>query len=170
MGRPPKPNALKKLAGNPGKRKLPRNPEPKKYLPQCPRHLSPVAKVEWHRVVKELYDLGLLTRIDSTALAAYCQSYSDWVEATKKLKDGNYTIISPKGYEMQSPWVAIGNKALEKMAKFMSEFGMTPASRGRIRMPDKEVEDPFEQWARKELEKPVKKSETVEEVGEHEPD
>ena len=44
-GRKPKPTALKKLEGNPGKRKLnTKEPVPDKGMPDCPKWLLPEAK------------------------------------------------------------------------------------------------------------------------------
>ena len=47
-GRKPKPTAVKKLEGNPGKRKLnTKEPNPGKGMPDCPAWLLPEAKTEW---------------------------------------------------------------------------------------------------------------------------
>ena len=47
-GRKPKPTALKKLEGNPGKRKLnTKEPVPGKGMSDCPKWLLPEAKEEW---------------------------------------------------------------------------------------------------------------------------
>ena len=47
-GRKSKPTALKKLEGNPGKRKLnTKEPVPGKGMPDCPKWLLPEAKKEW---------------------------------------------------------------------------------------------------------------------------
>ena len=49
-GRKPKPAAVKKLEGNPGKRKLnTKEPNPGKGMPDCPAWLLPEAKTEWIR-------------------------------------------------------------------------------------------------------------------------
>ena len=46
-GRKPKPTAMKKLEGNPGKRKLnTKEPMPEKGMPDCPRWLLSEAKEE----------------------------------------------------------------------------------------------------------------------------
>jgi len=46
--RKPKPTALKKLEGNPGKRKLnTKEPMPGKGMPDCPKWLLPEAKMEY---------------------------------------------------------------------------------------------------------------------------
>lgn len=45
-GRKPKPTAVKKLEGNPGKRKLnTKEPNPGKGMPDCPAWLLPEAKI-----------------------------------------------------------------------------------------------------------------------------
>lgn len=49
-GRKPKPTAVKKLEGNPGKRKLnTKEPVPAKGMPDCPEWLLPEAKKEWEK-------------------------------------------------------------------------------------------------------------------------
>lgn len=44
-------------------------------------------------------------------------------------------VKSPSGYPMQSPYIAIANRQAEIMMRISSEFGFTPASRGRISAP-----------------------------------
>lgn len=41
-------------------------------------------------------------------------------------------VKAPSGFPVQSPFLAIANKALEQMTKLMIEFGMTPSSRTRV--------------------------------------
>ena len=63
-GRKPKPTALKKLEGNPGKRKMnTKEPVPGKGMPDCPKWLLPEAKEEWKRLCQKLSDMGL-TEVD----------------------------------------------------------------------------------------------------------
>lgn len=151
-GPPPKPTHLKLVTGNPGKRRLNANePKPDLSIPRVPPHLSDNAKVEWGRISDELLKLGLMTNIDRAALAAYCQAWSDWVEAEGQLQKFGKVVRSPAktltrtdpktgkvetetsgGYPMPSPFLAIRNKALDLMRQFLTEFGMTPASRSRI--------------------------------------
>ena len=75
QGRKPKPTAIKALEGNPGKRELNKNePKPKKKAPACPKWLDDEAKKEWRRLSKQLEELGILTEVDMTAFAGYCQA------------------------------------------------------------------------------------------------
>jgi len=132
-GRKPKPTALKRLNGNPGKRALNHaEPQPPPGLPDCPPHLSEVAREEWHRLAQALHDMGVLTIADRAALAAYCQAYGRWVEAEEKMKATPPMVRTPSGYVQQSPWMSVANKQLELMGRYMTELGLTPASRSRI--------------------------------------
>ncbi|WP_256369831.1 phage terminase small subunit P27 family [Microvirga sp. KLBC 81] len=79
-----------------------------------------------------MHRLGLLTEMDRAALAAYCQAYGRWVEAERKLKETPLLIKLPSGYIQQSPWLAVANKQLELMHKYLAEFGLSPTSRTRV--------------------------------------
>ena len=135
-GTKPKPSSLKILAGNRGKRPLNKDePEPKGIMPQCPEHLDEGAKQEWDNIVPMLSKLGILTEVDGAALAIYCQAYSTWVQAVERIKKTGMIVKAPSGYPIQNPYLAIANKAVEQMNRFLTEFGMTPSSRSRISVP-----------------------------------
>lgn len=135
-GRRPKPTAVRRMEGNRGKRAWNHDePQPPDGIPRCPAHLAPGARTEWRRVARSLHAMGVLTLIDRAALAAYCQTYAKWVEAEQKLKETPPLLKTPSGYVQQSPWVAIANKQLELMGRYMTELGMTPASRSRVADP-----------------------------------
>ena len=131
------PTKLKLLKGNPGKRKLPDNePEPEKPIkpPPAPRHLDKLAKKEWRRISKLIHPLGLLTKIDLTALSAYCATYSLWVDAMLQIQEHGVLIKAQSGFPMQSPYLQIANKAQGEMRKWLVEFGMTPSSRAGLKV------------------------------------
>ena len=146
-GRKPKPTNLKILNGNPGKRSLnKKEPKPKVTPsgPYCPRWLDGYAKDEWQRLSKELKGLGLLTDIDVTAMAAYCQTYKRWREAEEKLQKLGlvYKPNAESNYLQKNPYLTIADKALDQMHKYLTEFGMTPSSRSRISVERKEGKIP----------------------------
>jgi P27 family predicted phage terminase small subunit len=127
---------LKVLTGNPGKRPLNLDePRPEAAIPECPAELGPVARREWERLVGELAALRLLTNLDRGALASYCGAYALWAEAMEAIQKYGTMVKSPSGYPIQSPYVAIANRQAELMMRIASEFGFTPASRGRISTP-----------------------------------
>lgn len=132
-GRRPKPTALRRSDGNPGKRGYnPLEPVPPDGLPSCPDHLGEVARDEWDRIAGVLHGMGVVTTVDRAALAAYCQCYGRWVEAEDRLRDTPLLLKTPSGYVQQSPWLSVANKQLELMGRYMTELGITPASRSRV--------------------------------------
>lgn len=132
-GPPPKPTALRRAEGNRGKRGYNHHePVITGGIPDCPAHLGAEAQVEWHRLAEALHEAGVLTFADRAALAAYCQCYGRWVEAEERLAATPTMLKTPSGYVQQSPWLAVANKQLELMGRYMAELGLTPAARSRI--------------------------------------
>lgn len=135
-GRKPKPSALKRLSGNPGKRKLntdePRPPASEDLMVPS-RWLDKVAASEWRRIAVTLKTLGLLTNLDRAALEGYCKAYSRWLQAEKILEKEGLCFVTPKGYVQQRPEVAIAKGYLSHMHSLAAEFGFTPASRSRVK-------------------------------------
>ncbi|MBO7918823.1 phage terminase small subunit P27 family [Burkholderia pseudomallei] len=123
------PTALKLIRGNPGKRPINRNePQPSRDV-TMPDWLSPEARKHWPMVAEQLHNAGLLTAIDVTALGLYCEAFARWKQANAQIMRFGTVIKSPSGYPIQSPYLAIANKAHEQMTKLLAEFGMTPSSR-----------------------------------------
>ncbi|WP_321941651.1 phage terminase small subunit P27 family [Paraburkholderia tropica] len=105
----------------------------------------------------ELFALGLLTRIDRAALAAYCKAYERWVQAEQALAkmaerdllSSGLMIKTTNGNAIQNPLVGTANRAMLDVVKFASEFGMTPAARARIEAGPNGSQDDDESRARK---------------------
>lgn len=141
-GPPPKPTSLKLIAGNPGKKALPKGePKPKVEMPAMPKHLSTEARVEWERLGPVLMRLKLLTRLDRAAFAAYCQAWARHVEAEGELAKASALAFTHNGYPIVNPWQTISKQAVEQMSKFLGEFGLTPAARTRINAPHPPTEE-----------------------------
>jgi P27 family predicted phage terminase small subunit len=135
-GRRPVPTRIKVLTGNPGKRPLNEHePRPEPQIPDCPPQLGPLAREEWNRLTTELASLGMITALDRSALATYCNAYGLWAEATEAIQKYGTMVKSPTGYPIQSPYVSIANRQAEIMMRIACEFGFTPASRSRISAP-----------------------------------
>lgn len=133
MGRRTKPTAIKQLAGNPGKRALPKaEPRPEGGIQNCPKHLDAVARAEWKRLSPQLDKLGLLTQVDRAAFTAYCELYSNYREASRGLKKAGGLTFVVNGQIKKNPLVSMRNDALRLMHKFLSEFGLSPSSRAKV--------------------------------------
>jgi P27 family predicted phage terminase small subunit len=152
---------LRKLGGKAGHRAFnEREPQVAVEIPDMPSGLSKLAQKEWHAMIPMLQQVGMISRIDGKALAAYCHAYARWVEAESEVdrlgliiaesifstKDGEEIGVKYK----RNPAVTISQDALKLMKSFLIEFGMTPASRSRLRVdkPEGEEKDPFETYLR----------------------
>ena len=152
VGRPAKPASLHILHGNPSKKPmrelLDEVLRPKVEIPACPAHLGAEARAEWKRLTPHLKQLGLITQIDRAALAAYCAAWGDFVWAEKRIKELNRADenrergriwATPSGYKQISVPLQIRNRSLELLAKFLSDFGMSPAARSRVSVSDSQL-------------------------------
>ena len=144
----PKPTVLKVIAGNPGKRALPKN-EPKPPIDvdaRCPTRLKGDARKEWKRIAPVLRDAGLLTKIDGTALTLYCEAHELYLKAKKHVDtEPLIDFVGEHAYPTPTPYLAIMNKQADRMRQFLIEFGMTPSSRTRVQVtPPKGAEE--DEW------------------------
>jgi P27 family predicted phage terminase small subunit len=101
-----------------------------------PEWLNDVARSEWDRLSPELISIGLLTLVDQGGFAVYCQAYSELIEAEGQLLEGGRTQITKDGYSRKSPWLSIRDEAWKKMNQAAQQYGLTPASRSRIEIPE----------------------------------
>jgi P27 family predicted phage terminase small subunit len=157
------PVALQLLRGDPrklGKARLgallDETIRPPVEIPDAPASLRGEALSEWERIAPHLAKLGLISQIDRAALAAYCTAWGDFVWAENRVaalndaarelgdKTGEHGRIwdTPSGYKQISVPLQIRNRAMEVMAKFLAEFGMSPAARSRVTASDPQVSLP----------------------------
>jgi P27 family predicted phage terminase small subunit len=135
-GRKPLPTQLKLITGNPGRRPLNENePKPRVALLRPPAELNDEGRIEWRRVARELYTLGILTTVDRAALFAYCQSYGRLMRAEREFAaaGGNLLVRSKRDTAFLNPLISVANLHMANTIRYASEFGMTPSARSRIK-------------------------------------
>jgi len=117
FGPKPAPTALKKLAGNPGKRALnAAEPQPETGPPPCPDWMPPEGRLQWERVVPELDRLKLLTKVDGAVIEAFCAVYSEFVGSVRAGEPIKASLIA-------------------QMRFYAGELGLTPTARARLSAP-----------------------------------
>lgn len=138
-GRPAKSEAVKRLAGNPGKRKTSaerglHDVETGAGEFSAPVGLTTAAKQVWRNEIGQLRDLNLLKPTDLSAFAVYCEVSARWAKARRVVdRQGmTYESVSKHGTMVRvRPEVGILERAERSMRQFMESLGMTSASRIR---------------------------------------
>lgn len=150
-GRKPTPTALKLIRNNPGKRPLnDAEPTPPPLdMELAPDWLSAAAKEHWPVIAQQLRDAGLLTVLDVSALALYCETFARWKHATEQVARYGPVVKGAAGYPIKSPYLSIANRAQEQLMRLLIEFGMTPSSRSRCTVAKPEVPNPYAKFVKK---------------------
>ena len=151
QGRKPKPAAVKKQQGNPGKRKVAdKAPTAGKWTyNQRPKHLSLIGKEAFADLRDLLGPRGMqmLDKADKMALEVLAETYAEWRSANDEvLRDGMVQEVETKQGGMmkrQHPAVNIRGNAAKRMLSLMAEFGLTPSSRSRLLNNQGEGDDPI---------------------------
>jgi P27 family predicted phage terminase small subunit len=173
MPRPRKPTHLKIVTGTlrPG-RQNPREPQPKKGLPAAPSHMTAGGRRAWRYIGSRLNRMGILTEADAIALERLCETYAQILQAqesyarpitgtrlNKRTGETEEYEIAPANsryYEThgqtgvtlrERPELSAIRSADQMLRSYLSEFGMTPASRSRVNvLPDKGQLDPASKY------------------------
>lgn len=104
-------------------------PEVIKIPPPMPEGLNEIGKNEWEKMTLELSKIGLLTTIDTSQLAAYCNEIGNYWEAEKIRKNPEIPYTDKAGLFDRA------QKHLKQARDLAVQFGFTPASRSRINVP-----------------------------------
>jgi len=148
LGRSAKPIVLQLLEGNKGKYSKAELQErmnrenaikPKVNNIKAPNWLSPFAKKEFKKMVKELLEVELVTNVDVNALALYCDAYDNYVECTRIIQEEGlmveYTNKAAETNKVPHPLLTKQKGLFEQMKSLSTEFGLTPAARAKIAIP-----------------------------------
>jgi P27 family predicted phage terminase small subunit len=139
-GQRPKSVILKKLEGNPGKQKLPKNePIPPAEMPNCPSTLDAYGLEKWNEVAPGLVAMGTLAKVDGDILTAYCSSWSRYRAAEEALADlrksnplNALILKTVSGNYIQQPLIGISNTAARDFVRYGDILGIGETSRARL--------------------------------------
>lgn len=151
MVRPTKPTALKVLQGTQRPGRVNRS-EPKPLaMPlsrRPPTWLSPRGKTAWREIVPVLRRMGVVTVADPLALSMLADAVGEYREArTVVIEEGaTYWTEGQSRMLRPRPEVAIASDAWRRSKQLLTEFGLTPASRGRVSGSPEKDEDPLDTW------------------------
>lgn len=108
-----------------------------------PAHLDGIALDTWIRLAGEFDRIGMLNETTLTALEGACVAYGRAVIADKTIAEEGQTFMTDNGPRAH-PAVKISHESWMRYRAFAVEFGMTPASEGKILAPAAPKSDPIE--------------------------
>jgi P27 family predicted phage terminase small subunit len=169
-GPQPLPANVHRLRGNPSKlsaAELLDEFNPEVEIPTAPKWIWPEARKEWRRLGAELQRYGLVSKLDRAALVLYCQAWAKlvWAETMlsramataeeKRLeaeakgevwKGGDGIMVpSPNGALVYSHHWVVQRRAAQEVHWYLQSFGLSPASRGRVKTSDNRQVPLFDQ-------------------------
>lgn len=132
------------------------NPEPPPGLPTPPKVLTGDAEEEWDRMVRRLQTSKTVSVIDDGALYQYVRLFAETeaIAVTQLETAGSIQILEENIAGLKGPDLVAVFQEISKLRQlearytnqirqgrmaqrvFLVEFGMTPASRGRVRLTD----------------------------------
>jgi len=175
-GPQPLPANVHRLRNNPSKKseaELATDFNPEVELPTAPKWIWPAAKKEWRRIGTELVRYGLVSKVDRAALVLYVMAWArlEWAETMLarameraeagrleaeaagtewKGGDGIWVPTGSAGAMQYSHHWVVQRRAAQEVHWYLQSFGMSPASRGRVRPSDNRQIALFDQPGEKE--------------------
>ncbi|MGE7828975.1 phage terminase small subunit P27 family [Paenibacillus sp. NPDC093718] len=121
---------------------------------ECPGWLTDkVAKKEYKRIASELVKIGLITNLDVTTLASYCNAYVAYLKATEQLANEPLVVeqTNKAGFTnyVENPLIRIQLKYSDEMKKHATQMGLTINSRLKLvvpTQPEKKKKSKFDEF------------------------
>lgn len=140
-GRKPTPDRVKKITGNPGKRKSKATgAKPVAERLAVPELIAgtPAAVAEFERVQAAL-PAGTLWKIDAAVLTAYCQAWAGWCAASARIAKEGRIVSTPNSHRQANPNVALERQYRADCVAFARVLGFAPSERARLMIPPEET-------------------------------
>ncbi|WP_204236174.1 phage terminase small subunit P27 family [Mammaliicoccus sciuri] len=103
-----------------------------------PNFLDKVAKAEYKRIYPLLEELPIAS-LDLALVVMYCQTYSNYVEASKQLV--REKVVETERGSKLSPYYTIQRDSITAMNQIAPKLGLSLDSRMKVVTPKKEVKD-----------------------------
>ena len=104
--------------------------------PEPPEDFNEDEHRKWKELVTDLNNMGVMSSETREMLIAYCTAYGGWMEARRKVRQTGIMLVTKdengKAVVKRNPFSAELHKYRDEMNRLLPEFGLTPASRGRL--------------------------------------
>lgn len=102
-----------------------------KRVPKAPDDLSPLARKVWRSELPALVRSEKIAPHELPLFKSYCSATARIDEAQALIDKHGLLVESPSGELKRNPATTIQKEAIALQARLASEFGITPASRGK---------------------------------------
>lgn len=155
MPMPKKPTSLKVMEGTYRKDRGLNEPVPDTVdvtKMQPPEKYTDEQKAIWNEYVNELINLGVLTVVDRMAFQLMFETYIQLREVQDQISEDGLYVMDDRGNTRRNPLLSQANQLRQILKQYLTEFGMTPASRTRINVKEMEKElSPLEALIKKKM-------------------
>lgn len=144
-GRPALPSKVVQLRGNPSKKPMAALLDefsPESSLAKLPTWVKGEARKEYGRIGEELARYQIVSEIDRGGLIMMACEWARYVWAEQRIaqlnaedEHGERGLVdrTPNDYRVVSVYEQIRRESMRSYQKWAGEFGLTPASRSRVR-------------------------------------
>ena len=106
-----------------------------------PSHLGEHGSKFWTRTGRILIDKGILSPVDRESFTALCSAYDTMVKAKIQMDRDGLTVETSRNDVKKSPVFSVWKVAVDQFNLLSKEFGLTPASRSKIKIEDPPEKD-----------------------------
>ncbi len=128
-------------------------PTPAPGRPTRPAWLKGVAAKKWAELVPQLDDMGVLTKIDGTALSRYCALWARWRDAEDWIAENSDVVewVDKQGVPgaRLHPKARVASDLATHLHRLEAQFGLTPSARASLTVQPKPAESTLERYKRK---------------------
>ena len=132
----PTPANVRRLRSSGGARDAPPPLQPVRGIPEPPAWLSDEALAEWERITPELDRLGMVTHLDRSILAIYCDAWAKWVQSARLAGSVGLLATGQRGEDRKHPVMQLYRDLGTQCRNLARELGLTPSARLRIELPE----------------------------------
>jgi len=128
----PTPTAELERRGTLKKSRRADEPEVAAGVPPKPDGLGEHGAALWDELAEPLAAAGVLTPLDGKALQLACRDWEEYHEHLTTLDEEGRILESKTGSKYQHPAEGMKNRALDRLRRWLIEFGLTPSSRSNV--------------------------------------
>lgn len=104
--------------------------------PECPKWLGEEGLQIWEQTVDDLRKLRSLARCDEPALSAYVEAVLINRQSAREINKKGLMVKGYRGSRVKNPALTPWRDSADKIRAFAREFGLTPAARSGIELPE----------------------------------